>query len=612
MRTPSPTDAPRERSPIHAIATVGNAVFLAFLAMILSLDRLFVPAPPAPATAVPATPLRAERCLLVVIDGLRADAASDASLMPTLAALSEHGCSGAVRIESFIPSTIAGVVSFTTGLPAAAAATLQDLRALHASRGGLFELLQNAGARSFVAGPPVWEDLYGQWIDQSVVPEALVASDDAPLVDATIAALQSDRFRLMIAHLGGPDDAAHVHGSRSAAYRAAVRAADDSLRRILPHVRADDLIIVASDHGNTIAGGHAGPEPDVLNVPLVIASRSVPVSVTLERQTDVAPFIAASLGLSWSGPQTPSIRSAAIPLAAALFACLAVIWTLSDIRAETAGRLSHTLLNVTIWVVLGIAAAGARDIAAGAALVALIALAPPSRWRDGRPVILGGAVGMALAALRLADGVGPTWSSNAARDVALFMSVVLAIGLGQAIGACLSRRPNWAGWCGAGTVVGALIAARVAGQTLSLSTLDVRWAYRLAGSEATLPVAALVTALLYAAPTLALVAGLLPSLSRQRAATVAQFAVGAGATLLGQLLAMSIAFSTVPAHRALAGGGLVRVAGEVVSAFMALAATSLLRRAPQQAMVLEDGDHDGRGANQDFVPRSIARRHSLR
>jgi len=577
MRTPSPIDAQGERSPIHAIATVGNVVFLAFLAMVLSLDRLFVPAPAAPATAVAATPHRAERCLLVVIDGLRADAASDPTLMPTLAALSENGCSGTARVESLIPSTIAGVISFTTGLSAPAAETLQDLRALPASRGGIFELLSNSGTRSFVAGPPVWNDLYGQWIDQNVAPGTLVASNDAPMVDATIAALRSGQFRFMVVHLGGPDDAAHMHGSRSSAYRAAVRAADDSLRRLLPHVRADDLMIVTSDHGNTVAGGHAGPEPDVLNVPIAIASRSVQVSRTLERQTGMAPYIATSLGLSWSVPQTPALRSAAMPLTAALFACLAVMWTLTDIRAETAARLRHALLNVTIWVVLGIAAAGARDIATGASLVALIALAPLSRWRRRTPVIVAVAVGVALAALRLADGMGPTWSSNAARDAALVTSVVVAIGLGRTIGTWLSRRPDSAGYCGAAAVVGTVIAARVAGHTLSLSTLDVRWAYKLAGSEATLPLAVLVTALLYAAPTLALVSGLLPSLRRQGAATVAQFSVGAGATLLGQLLAMAIAFSTSPEHLALAGGGLVRAAGEVLSVFLALAATSLFR-----------------------------------
>ena len=581
MGTPSPTDSPRERSPIHAIATVGNAVFLSFLAMILSLDRLFVPVAATPATRVAATPHRAERCLLVVIDGLRADTASDATLMPTLEVLSKQGCSGTVRVESLIPSTIAGVTSLTMGLSAPAAATLQDLRALPASRGGILELVSKSGASSFVAGPPVWKDLYGHWIEQSVAPTALVASEDAPLVDATIAAIQSRRFRLMVTHLGGPDDAAHMNGTRSAAYRAAVRAADDSLRRMLPHLGADDLIIVTSDHGNTLAGGHAGPEPDVLNVPIVVGFNAHPTSMTLQRQTDVAPFIAASLGLGWAEPHIPSVRSAAgVSGAARILAWLAAIWLIAGIRAETSGRLSHTLLNVTIWVVLGLAAAVGHESAAAVALVALVAFAwasSNSQWQFLRPVIAANVLGMALATIRLLDGTGPTWNSGAARDAALLVSTLLALCIGRGIGWWIERRPESALACGAAAVVAAIAAARVGGQSLSLSTLDVRWAYKLAGSETTLPVAVLVVALMYAAPTIALVAGLLPRLKQQAAELVARFSVGAGAVLLGQLLAMSIAFSATPEKAALAAGGLLRVAGEILSTFMVIAAGSLGR-----------------------------------
>src|SRR5687768_4658539 len=159
----SSTKSPDPPGPVHAVAAVGNVTIVAFLALLLTHDRLFhpLPAPPPLDVDVP----RAERVVLIVIDGLRADVAADPALMPTLARLRQLGAGGEARVEALIPSTIAGVVALATGQTSPPAHVLQDLRALPAVNGGLLASVKASGGRTYVAGPPVWADLYGRWID---------------------------------------------------------------------------------------------------------------------------------------------------------------------------------------------------------------------------------------------------------------------------------------------------------------------------------------------------------------------------------------------------------------------------------------------------------------
>ena len=584
-----PASAPNEpreaRSAVHAIATIGNAVFLAFLAIVLSQDRLFTAQVPAASegrsASIAAVDNRNSRVLLVVIDGLRADSAADPRLMPTLATLAQRGTFSTARVESLIPSTVSGVIALTTGVTPPAACTLQDFRALPSGGGGLFEQVRLSGGRSFVAGPAIWFDLYGRWIDGGGAHHSLVHSDDRPSVESTVRALKSDQFRLMVLHLGAPDDAAHVHGTRSAAYEAAVRQADDVVRRVLPLLRADDVIVVTADHGNTVAGGHAGAEDDVVNVPVVVASldHRGARGQHVVRQADIPAKIAGCLGLPWRSPPTAPARGPAKPIVIAVVCLVAVLWTIGGVRAAPRDRLTATTLHTAIWISLALAVMVGRDAAIATILAVLTLVAARHRRITSRaPLVLACVAGTMLATFRLADGTGPTWSSAEARDASFIVAVIASYVTGRCLGAWMRTHPNRAMACGGVAAVCATFASRIAGQTPSLSTLDVRWAYSLATSEISIPVAVIVVAFVHAAPVLATFAGLRRALKQASGETLVCFASGAGGVFLGQSFILSIALCTTPQLAALAIGGLLRVAAECISSFLPLAGASLAGR----------------------------------
>jgi hypothetical protein len=192
-------------------------------------------------------------------------------------------------------------------------------------------------------------------------------------------------------------------------------------------------------------------------------------------------------------------------------------------------------------------------------------------------VLIAAAVGVLLALLRLADGTGPTWATAAARNAALLGATVLSILCGRGIAQWLVRRDaGGAVAAGAVAALAAVACGRVAGQTVSLSTLDVRAAYSLSAHPATLPLAILAVIALQAAPTVGIVAGVAPHLRRKPPDAVAQFAAGAGAAFTGQLLVGSLALWWTDQARpsALALGLMLRVAAESFYLFLGLAAAA--------------------------------------
>ena len=580
----SPTEPAPPPSAVHRIATAGNATIVAFLALLLAQDRAFNGSPPPPAFGSDSTPAR--RLLLVVIDGLRADAAADAALMPHLARLRAAGAGGEVRVGSLIPSTIAGVVALATGAASPPAAVFQDFRALPADDGGLLAAVKAGGGGTFVAGPPVWGDLYGRWIDERHGLSHLVDSDDAPLVDAAVAAMRSDRHRLLVVHLGAPDDVAHRSGTKSSAYAAAARAADAALGRLTAHAAADDIVVVTSDHGNTAAGGHAGPEDDVVRIPLVVAGPGVADSLPVRRQTEIPAWAARALRAPAGDvavPRPPADLTVP-PRVAAVLVCAAAacaLWVCGGVVSGSGGRFQPTVLNSAVWVAIALAALGYRGAALGAAVVALAGAAVTTAGRRGAAAVtVVAAAGACFAGLRLLDGTGPTWTAGPARTAAWALGTAAAVLAGRMIGRWLGHGGSRAAVAGAAAVAAVALCGRVAGQTVSLSTLDVRAAYGLAAHPATVPLAVAVAAAVHAAPAVGVVAGLAGAVRRAPAGAAATFAGAAGAAFVGQLAAAALALALAPAEplrwAALGLNLLLRSAAEATYLFGGLAIAAVI------------------------------------
>ena len=118
--------------------------------------------------------------------------------------------------------------------------------------------------------------------------------------EETRALLRDKRPNLFVMDYTIADEAGHGWGAGSEEYREAAGAVDQEIRKLAAEMDlARAVLIVTSDHGHTHAGGHGGPEHDVLRVPLVLAGGPVRAGVQGQcEQVDVAPTVAAILGIA--------------------------------------------------------------------------------------------------------------------------------------------------------------------------------------------------------------------------------------------------------------------------------------------------------------------------
>ncbi|HYO16279.1 MAG TPA: alkaline phosphatase family protein [Thermoanaerobaculia bacterium] len=598
--------------------------------------------------------MRSPRVLLVVIDALRVDAAQDGRLMPNLHRVAGGGASGAATVESWIPSTVAGIRALIEGAVPPPVSFLQDFGTGRAPSGGIFEALSLAGLRAFAAGPRLWSDLYGPWLAGSVSVDSM-AGDDGRVLAAGLDALERGGYDLIVVHLGKPDAAAHLHGARSPEYREAVRRADAALGELMDRAGPGTTVIVTSDHGVTDQGGHAGPEQEVLEVPVALGGPDLlPSDFGEFPQKDLPRLVLSPFGLSL--PAAPPEAPRRFRATAHLLFLLAVVAGMVICRALMAGAEGGrvaTLLPAALWIGIVLAVLGLFRLAL---LIVLAALgfaawktAGPwrSRWRlsgFGRiePEWIGAlaALGFAwllgssrlfeprfddlsfargfrpLAILFVASGLLRQVRIRKGREVwrAHPKGRILAAALVLGGGAWILGGPPLLGICAVAGLAGALLSSflvtevrppdgpesllawaldrsalqlgflcgflpaffsSLLGETASLSTLDVRFAFRIADGPLGLPGAVLAVLLPQALPTLALLLGLAPALARSHPGRTGEFAAGMALAVLGQGLAVGLSLTGFPflgGRGSDAVGLLVRLVGEVTFLFLGSAA----------------------------------------
>jgi predicted AlkP superfamily pyrophosphatase or phosphodiesterase len=186
------------------------------------------------------------------------------------------------------------------GLPTLLAVSGWPPLALAEDGGPLFA---EASTREFIAVPQAGL----AWDDAGAGGEAGLAAWDAAdeATTARTAAILAGRApRVSFVYLGAVDFAGHATGS-GAVYRAALRAADERVGRLVATVRArpsgpaeDWTIVVVTDHGHLDEGGHGGREPEVATAWAAAAGPGIrpgaPPPVT--RLEEVAPLVLAAAG----------------------------------------------------------------------------------------------------------------------------------------------------------------------------------------------------------------------------------------------------------------------------------------------------------------------------
>lgn len=579
----------------------------------------------------------AERAVFVVLDGVRANLGEDAAVSPTLVALARDGGHGRSRVQSLLPSTIAGIEALATGVSPPPLSIFEDFGASGARTGGVFAAVRAAGMRSAVVGPHLWTDLYGRFIDDAHVQHTVGSDDDAILRDARVL-LARREHALLVVHFGACDEATHRFGGDAARYVACVRGYDVRLRALLESIDARTAVVVTSDHGAADVGGHAGPEEAVLEVPLVTAGPGLPRGARASvPQPCVGSYALATLGLDWRGDVRPrvGVRMTAAWLALAALALVVGLYFASAARPSTPARDAWTLvvgLGATLaallfgWSELGgwlaTAALGAVAVArigrgglepgamtyAGAALVGAVTL---GLWRLGDALAQTGATFANVEAhvVRLAGlpaiaiaGLGVGWALWSLRNrlvrrwraaVAHLMrarglvgglaalalvggllggweATLLALALFVAGASLAAVRPIhrrthlWLGVLGAALVV---LGQRATGETVSLSTTDVRAAYALIDGPLGVGGASLTYAMRMLLPSAAFALGLAVWLRHARREVALAVCGGGALAFFGQTLAAALVMELPDPRFAWVSLGvslLLRGLGEVV------------------------------------------------
>lgn len=272
-----------------------------------SLDQARAPIAGVPPVLGPAPRRLARRVALVVIDGLGLTRSYG---LPTLDHLRTRGVD-AKASAAFPTLSRPGYVTIVSGVPPRWSGVRTNAFDTAVKVDSLITRAHAAGRRvAYVSdisrGIPV---LFGPELDDSTltpwpggiehaIPRVLGAGTD-----------------LVIVLLSGVDEAGHAEGADSDAYRAASRLEDDRVARVVSSLDLDlDTIIVTADHGHIDRGGHGGVEPEVVEVPLIMAGAGVRPGALVSgaRLEDVAPTIAALLGIPAPG------QSEGLPLVEAL------------------------------------------------------------------------------------------------------------------------------------------------------------------------------------------------------------------------------------------------------------------------------------------------------
>ncbi|MDH7486061.1 MAG: alkaline phosphatase family protein [Anaerolineae bacterium] len=235
-----------------------------------------------------------EQVVLVVVDGLREDVSRE---MPVLNELRGRGASRTLRIGQPSLSHPTWTTIGTGSWQEQSGVTTNWYEgAIRVD--SLFARAEAAGLSTAIIGSPGWGELYaGHYGYGRFFGWRGEATDDDILAEA-LRVLQERRPNLLLVHFEGTDEYGHTYGGASTEYRRVAMAMDDRIAQLAQAVDLGSVVLgVTADHGMIDPGGHGGWEPVVLNVPFVLAGRSiVPGTYPPARQADIAPTLAVLLG----------------------------------------------------------------------------------------------------------------------------------------------------------------------------------------------------------------------------------------------------------------------------------------------------------------------------
>lgn len=218
----------------------------------------------------PAAPL-ADRVVLVIVDGMRDDITRSA--MPNVNRLREYGAD--ITVTTAEPSlSYPNWTTILTGAPQTISGVTTNWWEGPVPAPTIMEVAAASKRKVAVVGPEDFAELY------RVKPSPLVSLRPWPeggyltdvLVDDALRITETKQPDLLVIHLPDLDEAGHDHGGASPEYREVAGRIDADLGRLITSLQSTDTVfVVTADHGHIAAGGHGGPEPEVVRAPLVVS-----------------------------------------------------------------------------------------------------------------------------------------------------------------------------------------------------------------------------------------------------------------------------------------------------------------------------------------------------
>jgi hypothetical protein len=244
-----------------------------------------------------------DEVVLVVVDGLREDVART---LPTFQRVAEDGSWLTARTSQ--PSlSLPGWTLLTSGAPPEISGVTTNWYDGSVRVDSLFTSAERAGVTTSIVGHSAWQQLYGDVITEGWFGGQDNAASDEEVGRQAVRVIRGLHPELLVVHLPDVDNTGHSLGV-GPEYRQAAERADAVIARVLEEAGNDATIILTSDHGHVDAGGHGGSEEVVTTTPLVVAGPGTVIGASGQvSQADVAPTVAALLGLSRPGHATGTV-----------------------------------------------------------------------------------------------------------------------------------------------------------------------------------------------------------------------------------------------------------------------------------------------------------------
>lgn len=282
------------------------AVFVALLlsgVVFTGLVGIVLPArtpPELPAAGSPPKAL-ARRLLLVVVDGLRFDVATDPARMPRFSrALATE--TGGPLMAGRVSMTTSAVLAMGTGQRGSFEQVVRNVGPAPTPMDSWLVQAKKRGLRLMTVGDPAWPEMFPSAIEEcrSDPKGVAIDVDFNPQTFRDARELAAKRPDVLVVHFVTPDHQAHAHRVPSERYAAHMRGFDRDLFAFLDELPRDTTVVVAGDHGAADSGTHGADVP-VQRLTAVFArgpgiSPGVRANEPID-QVDLAATFAALLGL---------------------------------------------------------------------------------------------------------------------------------------------------------------------------------------------------------------------------------------------------------------------------------------------------------------------------